>query len=325
MARGTVLVVAVVLIVGCREEKPKPVRVVGLEGSIVDVGEHNLYFDCVGAGSPTVVLEAGAGGSTRSWQYVRPELAKTTRTCSYDRAGLGGSGEIPGVHDAADEIRDLERLLDRADIGPPYVLVGHSYGGLLVRMFAGAHRDDVAVVLVDASHPDQSSRFLAALPRGRPLTALRRDLRLPRVDHGVAVRASFALAGGVRSLHDAPLVVITAGQPGDPNHDLPPAIRRRLDATWLSLQDGLAHLSTDSVHVIALRSDHFVQSFLTGQPDVVVRAVRAVKTARRPTASPVRAGVPWPRRALRVNAPTLVSLSSTTSSISRACRTATRR
>ena len=281
MARGTVLVVAVVLIVGCREEKPKPVRVVGLEGSIVDVGEHNLYFDCVGAGSPTVVLEAGAGGSTRSWQYVRPELAKTTRTCSYDRAGLGGSGEIPGVHDAADEIRDLERLLDRADIGPPYVLVGHSYGGLLVRMFAGAHRDDVAVVLVDASHPDQSSRFLAALPRGRPLTALRRDLRLPRVDHGVAVRASFALAGGVRSLHDAPLVVITAGQPGDPNHDLPPAIRRRLDATWLSLQDGLAHLSTDSVHVIALRSDHFVQSFLTGQPDVVVRAVRAVvKTAR---------------------------------------------
>jgi pimeloyl-ACP methyl ester carboxylesterase len=282
IARGTVLVVTAVLVMGCGEEKPKPVRVVGLEGSIVDVGGHNLYFDCVGAGSPTVVLEAGAGGSTRSWHYVQPELAKTTRTCSYDRAGLGGSGEIPGVHDAADEIRDLERLLDRADLGPPYVLVGHSYGGLVVRMFAAAHRDDVAgVVLVDAAHPDQSSRFRAALPRGRPLTALRRNLKLPRVDHGVAVRASFALAREVRSLDATRLVVITAGQTVDPNHDLSPDIRRRLDATWLSLQDGLADLSTDSVHVIALRSDHDVQSFLTGQPEVVIRAVRAVvRTAR---------------------------------------------
>jgi pimeloyl-ACP methyl ester carboxylesterase len=283
IGRGIVLLVAVMLVVGCGEGKPKPERVVGLEGSIVDVGGHFLYFDCVGAGSPTVVLEAGSGGSVRNWHDVQPELAKTTRTCSYDRAGLGGSGDIPGVHDAADEIRDLERLLDRADIGAPYVLVGHSYGGLLVRMFAAAHADDVAgVVLVDSAHPDQSSRFLAALPRGNPLTTtLRRALRLPRVDHGVAVRASFALARAVGSLDDARLVVITAGQTVDPDHNLPPDIRGRLDATWLSLQDDLAHLSTDSVHVIALRSDHFVQSFLTGQPEVVVHAVRAVVGAAR--------------------------------------------
>jgi pimeloyl-ACP methyl ester carboxylesterase len=273
---------AAVVVVACGEQKPKPERVVGLEGSIVDVGGHNLYFDCVGAGSPTVLLEAGFGGSTRNWHDVQPELAKTTRTCSYDRAGLGGSEEIPGVHDAADEIRDLERLLDRADIKPPYVLVGHSYGGLLVRMFAGMHRHDVVgVVLLDSSHPDDAARSLAALPRDRPLTELRRALRLPRVDHGVAVRASFALARKVHSLDGVRLVVITAGQTIDPNDTLPPDIRRRLEATRRSLQDDLARLSTDSVHVIALKSDHFVQSFLTGQPDLVIHAVRDVVRAAR--------------------------------------------
>jgi pimeloyl-ACP methyl ester carboxylesterase len=282
VARLVVLVAASVLAVGCGEQKPKPQRVIGLEGSIVDVGGHNLYFDCVGSGSPTVVLEAGFGGSTRNWHDVQPELAKTTRTCSYDRAGLGGSGEIPGVHDAADEIRDLERLLDRAEIKPPYVLVGHSYGGLLVRMFAAMHRDDVAgVVLLDSSHPDDAARSLAALPRDRPLTELRRALRLPRVDHGVAVRASFALARKVESIDGVRLVVVTAGQTIDPDHTLPPDIRRRLEATRRSLQDDLARLSTDSVHVIALKSDHFVQSFLTGQPDLVVHAVRTVVRAAR--------------------------------------------
>ncbi len=246
VARLVVLVAASVLAFGCGEQKPKPQRVIGLEGSIVDVGGHDLYFECVGSGSPTVVLEAGFGGGPRDWHDVQPELAKTTRTCSYGRAGLGGSGEIPGVHDAADEIRDLERLLDRAEIQPPYVLVGHSYGGLLVRMFADMHRDDVAgVILLDSSHPDRSARWLAALPRARPLTNLRRELTIPRVDHGVAVRASFALARSVRSLDGVRLVVITAGQAGE-LAALPPDVRRRLAATWRSLQDDLARLSSDS-------------------------------------------------------------------------------
>jgi pimeloyl-ACP methyl ester carboxylesterase len=277
--RLVVLLVAGLLVGACGGQTPKPRHVAGLDGSIVEVDDHYLYFECFGHGSPTVLLEAGFGGDTGVWDAVQPELAKTTRTCSYARAGLGGSSEIPGVHDADDEIHDLEQLLDRAEIASPYVLVGHSYGGLLVRMFAARHRKDVAgVVLVDSSHPEQETRDLAALPQRPSLTRLRRDLRLPRVLDGVAVRRSFALAGQVRSLGDLRLLVITAGQ--QPVSPLPSDVARQLATTWLSLQDELARLSDDSVHIIALHSEHFVQSF-GGQPDLVIRGVRIVVRAAR--------------------------------------------
>ena len=95
-------------------------------GELVDVGGRRLYVECIGSGSPTVLLEAGLGLTSQSWTTVQLELGHTTRTCAYDRAGLGDSDAMPGVHDAGDEIRDLERLLDRGRIEPPYVLVGHS-------------------------------------------------------------------------------------------------------------------------------------------------------------------------------------------------------
>src|SRR4029077_14893887 len=91
-----------------------------------------------------VVLEAGFGGNSGNWSAVQRTLGRTTRTCAYDRAGLGNSLAMPGVHDAGDEIADLQRLLDHAHLAPPYVLVGHSYGGLLVRLFAHAHPHQTA-------------------------------------------------------------------------------------------------------------------------------------------------------------------------------------
>ena len=257
---------------------PKPKRVVGLPGMTVDVGGHHLYYECVGKGSPTVVLEAGFGGDVTDWMWVQPQLGRGTRTCSYNRAGINSSSPIPGVHDANDEIRDLERLLDRAEIRPPYVVVGHSYGGLLVRLFAARHPDDVAgIVLVDSSHPDQAGRMDGALPPPPALTQLRGQVALPKVVEGVAVRKGFALARTVRSLGDTPLVVLTAGKQRwrDP---FPPRIKRRLHTVWLQLQDELAALSSEHVHAVALRSDHFIQTS-GGQPDVVVRAVRSVVRA----------------------------------------------
>ena len=134
---------------------------------MVDIGGgRSLYLKCVGSGSPTVILEAGFSGTTNNWSAVQPQLGRTTRTCSYDRAGLGNSLAIPGVHDAGDEIADLERLLLHAGMSPPYVLVGHSYGGLLVRMFARTHqRDTAGLVLVDSMGADQTRRQLAVWPR----------------------------------------------------------------------------------------------------------------------------------------------------------------
>jgi pimeloyl-ACP methyl ester carboxylesterase len=118
-------------------------------GRLVPIGGgRTLYLKCDGTGSPTVILEAGFGLSSAEWGEVQPPLGRSTRTCAYDRAGLGDSLPIPGVHAAADETRDLHALLKHAGVAPPYILVGHSYGGLLVRLFAHAHPDQTALLSV---------------------------------------------------------------------------------------------------------------------------------------------------------------------------------
>ena len=184
--RSLVVVLASVLVVGCggtatKESRPQRTLTLkgGPSGGRFDVGGHSLYLECAGSGSPTVVLEAGFGGASQDWANVAPALGLTTRTCAYDRAGLGASDPIPGVHDPCDEVKDLERLLRRAHIPPPYVLVGHSYGGLLVRLFAHAHPGETGgVVLVDALGSNAYRRELAGWP---PSIApvLRRQLAAP--------------------------------------------------------------------------------------------------------------------------------------------------
>ena len=276
--RALAAAAAALTLASCGGGTAGPRSVPGLEGSIVGVGGRYLYFECVGEGSPTVLLEAGSSGTTRSWRDVQPRLGMATRTCSYDRAGLGGSAVLPGVHDATDEISDLEQLLERADLEPPYVLVGHSYGGLLALLFAREHPGDIAgVVFVDALHPDFRRRALALVPEGAAFADLRWELGRA-VLGAVDVRASEEVARRVRSLATR-LVVVSAGEAQDP--DLPPDLDRSLRNVWDSHQAQLAALSGDSVHVVALRSDHVVQSRLTGQPDVVLRAVRAVIEAER--------------------------------------------
>lgn len=129
--------------------------------TLVDVGHGrrlNLY--CLGEGSPTVVFDAGLGDTTAKWGLIQPVIAEQTQTCSYDRAGLGYSdpAERPGT--SASSADDLHRLLRAAHITPPHILVGHSLGGMNVRLYADLHLSEVAgMVLVDPSHEDQSSRI----------------------------------------------------------------------------------------------------------------------------------------------------------------------
>jgi pimeloyl-ACP methyl ester carboxylesterase len=254
-------------------------------GRLVDVGGHALYVDCVGSGAPAVVLEAGLGQSSDSWRDVQPRLGRLTRTCAYDRAGLGNSVARAGVHDAADEIDGLQRLLVGARIAPPYVLVGHSYGGLLARLFAHAHPGHTAgVVLVDAMGRDQTRRQLALWPRSEA-PARRRRWATPVID-GLDLRSSEALARRIRTLGATPLVVITAGQPDAAWSGLPRRLVRTQERLRARMQNELAGLSPDHVRVVALRSGHFVQR-LDGQPDVVITAVSAVvEAARRHTGLP---------------------------------------
>jgi pimeloyl-ACP methyl ester carboxylesterase len=136
-------------------------------GQLVDVGGHALHLYCTGArlsGRATIILEQGGGGNSLGWFLIQPELAKATQVCSYDRAGQGWSDRGPEPRDGNQIAKELHTLLHNAGISGPYVLVGHSYGGLFVRAYAASYPDDVAgLVLLESAHPDQWTRT----PAGR--------------------------------------------------------------------------------------------------------------------------------------------------------------
>jgi pimeloyl-ACP methyl ester carboxylesterase len=133
-------------------------------GALVDVGGHQLHILCTGQGSPGVVLETGLGASSTAWTLVQTALASSTRTCAYERAGFGWSQAGPEPRDARQISIELHSLLHTAEGPGPYVLVGHSNGGLFTRMYASMYPSDVAgIVLIEATPTD----LLARLPETR--------------------------------------------------------------------------------------------------------------------------------------------------------------
>ena len=125
-------------------------------GQLVDVGGHRLHLNCIGTGSPTVVIEAGLGDWSTGWDVVQEGVSKATRVCTYDRAGWGWSEAGPLPRDAAQFAKELHTLLQKANIPGPYVMVGHSLGGFSVRVFAHEYASEVAgVVLIDSMSPRQ--------------------------------------------------------------------------------------------------------------------------------------------------------------------------
>jgi pimeloyl-ACP methyl ester carboxylesterase len=109
----------------------------------------------MGEGTPSVVLDAALGGSSVSWSWVHPEIAKATRVCSYDRAGFGWSDAGPIPRTAGRMADELRSLLNRGGVPPPFVLVAHSFGGLIARVFASRYRAEITgLVFVDSAHPE---------------------------------------------------------------------------------------------------------------------------------------------------------------------------
>lgn len=273
-------------------------------GRMVQVGGRDMHLYCTGpTGGPVVVLEAGDGRSSLTWSSVQPEVAQFARVCSYDRAGLGWSDPADGTHGGGDIIDDLHKLLANAGEPGPYVLVGHSFGGLYSRLYAARYPADVAgLVLVDAFHedlaPDIASwqptfalgKALAPVGFWRVMGAMgvmpqAEELdRLPAAVQGIAriqalrtsvmgvTYAEHAAAGamaeeleGARPLGAKPVVVLTAGKR---KADDWPA-----DAVWTAVQQKLVGLSSAGKQVMAAESDHFIQ---LDQPDLVVNAIRSV-------------------------------------------------
>lgn len=156
-------------------------------GELVDIGSHRLHIRCAGQGMPTVIFDAALGGSSLSWSLVQPAIARVTRACSYDRAGFGWSDAGPMPRTAGRIVDELYELL-RVDAVPrPYLLVGHSFGGLVMRLFTSRHPDDVAgLVLIEPAIPEE---WVNPTEEQRALIA--RGVRLCRYG-ATAARSGFA-------------------------------------------------------------------------------------------------------------------------------------
>jgi pimeloyl-ACP methyl ester carboxylesterase len=164
-------------------------------GRLIDVGDHQLHIYCVGEGRPTVVLESPAAGLSVGWTWVQEDLRKTTRVCSYDRAGLGWSEAGEGGYRPAHVPDELHTLLERAGERPPFVIAGHEIGAVFARMYAARYPAETAglVLVDDVSETPEASPARSRLVRAWPWLA--------RV--GV-LRATRALSRHAAGLPDAP-------------------------------------------------------------------------------------------------------------------------
>jgi len=158
-----VLALAIVLLAPAARAQTDTVPPLPPPGRLIDLGGWQLHLHCTGAartGQPTVVLEAGAGGFSVDWSLVQPEVARFARVCAYDRAGSGWSDLGPRPRTQRQIVWELHELLSRAGERAPYVLVGHSLGGTLVRQFAFTYRDEVAGIVFDESGHERGTKVL---------------------------------------------------------------------------------------------------------------------------------------------------------------------
>lgn len=243
-------------------------------GTMVDVGGHKLYLQCVGSGSPTIVWNAGAQGP--GWldtaQYLMGKLAETSRVCVYDRPGLGWSdpGPYEDVSHWSQAVTDLHTALAKAGEKGPYVMAGHSYGGLLARLFTLMYPKEVAgLVSIDPAHEDEWAG--PAVDPNAPFGITTcTDASCPLYGD---IQAMKKLEGGkvAGSLGALPLVVLSHAP------DLP-FWNQAYDATWEKLGTDTATASSNARHVIASWSTHLIPYT---QPGLVIEALKQVVTAAR--------------------------------------------
>ncbi|HEV8715426.1 MAG TPA: alpha/beta hydrolase [Candidatus Binatia bacterium] len=262
-------------------------------GALVDIGGHKLHLRCVGppTARPTVILEAGGGGFSRDWSLVQDLLSSRARTCAYDRARLGWSEPGPAPRTMRQEVFELHLLLEAAKVPPPFVLVGQSVGGLLVRLYTEQFGSDVVgVVLVDPTHESAvlgSVRYggmvrVREKAAGRPVPEPRREGRPstqynPDDDYLAEELQQIYLArrSNPDPLGTRPLVVLAAGK-----RPAPPGMS---EDQWTQLRverDGqlidLSRLSGNSKFILDPSSSHAIH---IDNAQLVARAIEEVLAA----------------------------------------------
>jgi pimeloyl-ACP methyl ester carboxylesterase len=256
---------------------------------LVSVGTHRLEVrQWPGPAGPTLVFEAGLGDDISDWDSVLVRAAAIAPVVAYARAGLGRSDPVTGPHTASQAVRDLHDLLAVLHIVPPYVLVGSSYGGLLVRLYTSVYPHEVAgLVLVDGVHEEQVRRWgvldstypaafkrffdsvLAVKPSGAEAEETRETMRIQAA----------GTVEGLRPLPDIPIAVLTSMKVL-PNAEYVNGTARGHEA-WRAMHDEWARRSRNAIHVATATAGHHIQD---DDPNLVLEAIRFVleRIARRP-------------------------------------------
>jgi pimeloyl-ACP methyl ester carboxylesterase len=283
-------------------------------GQLIDVGGRRLHLLCKGlSDGPTVVIEQGLASPSILWWRVQDAVAGFARVCTYDRAGYQWSDPAPAAQTVHDAVADLHALLDKAQIPQPYVLVGHSFGGPLVRLFAREHPEEVAgLVLVDT--PDEGvvlrdsfagysrllRRMFAVMRAAASVGLMRWAMNLQAAPLQLSADSTGVLGAkagtpvffrtaveNARALEQMAAEWRNAGGLGGLGdrplsvitHGIPfPGPAAVLEEGWSEGQRNLARLSTNSELIVATKSNHMINN---DEPDLVVDAIRRVHAAAR--------------------------------------------
>ncbi|PHS31641.1 MAG: alpha/beta hydrolase [Methylophaga sp.] len=261
-----------------------------LPGNRYDIGGYSLHLNCAGEGKPTIIMDVGLGDDSSDWKLLFEQSAEISRTCVYDRPGYGWSDYGPRPRTSRRIAVELRTLLRQADINPPYILVGHSFGGFNLRLFASFFPETVeGMILIDASHELQYERLNIKLPRPYkqqrdiiintpPATKLLPDDK-PQILRDHAYRAASQEIAGLYqsarqvqlngSIPTVPLIVISRGMPEwEGNEKL-----RQREKIWIELQQDLTRLSPYSQHLFANQSGHDIPH---DQPEIILDAISDV-------------------------------------------------
>jgi len=257
--------------------------------TMVNIGTHSLHIRCTGRGGPTVVIDTGVGDTSERWQPIQAQIAQVTRVCTYDRAGYGSSEPGPLPRHSQQVAGELKQLLENAGIRGPYVLVGHSLGGLNVQVFADRYPDLVAgLILLDPTplpfitgqafpelhrvFEQQAAELQHMAEAARQSTDAEAQAQAGYLgavasEHAALIAESASQVAAIASFGDIPLVVIGSGKPN-------PAFGADAEAFqqfWVEQNRELATRSTNGTFVLAQQSSHYLHE---DAPDVVLDAIR---------------------------------------------------